>query len=70
MPPVVYGLRSGSTALPNNALITGPATTSASCSTSCLASKQPRPTRIATFLPRLMISDACSSNCVSGGLDQ
>ena len=53
MPPVVYGLRSGSTPLPSSALTTGPPTVSASCATSSRAFSAPRPTRMATREPSI-----------------
>src|SRR5881392_3650526 len=68
IPPVVFGARSGTTALPSNGFTIGPATISDRASTSFLAPRQPRPARIATFAPRLIASAAlCRADCGGSG---
>ena len=52
MPPVVYGLSSGTQALPSSALMIGAPSVSANASSSSPASSAPRPARMATFFPR------------------
>ena len=52
MPPVVYGLSSGTAALPSSALTIGAPSVSASCSSSSPASSAPRPARMTIFFPR------------------
>ena len=46
MPPVVYGLSSGTQALPNSGLMIGAARISASCSSSSVAPNAPRPAKM------------------------
>ena len=49
MPPVVYGLSSGTTALPSSGLMIGPPTFRPAPAPRRAAPRQPRPARIATF---------------------
>ena len=55
MPPVVYGLSSGTAALPSSALTIGAPSRSAIAASSSRAPSAPRPARIATFLPAFRI---------------
>ena len=65
--PVVYGLSSGTAALPSNALIIGAPSTSASCSSSAVACSAPRPARIATLFPSFR---TCAALSRSSGVGQ
>ena len=56
IPPVVYGLSSGITALPRSALTIGAPNFSATAITSSAAPSAPCPTSITTLLPVLRIS--------------
>lgn len=66
MPPVAYGLSSGTAAFPSKALMIGAPSVSASYSNSCVACKAPCPTRIAIFFPRFRMSAACSNSTRAG----
>src|SRR3954454_19869352 len=61
MPPVVYGESSGTQALPSSGLMIGPASTSATFSSSSVAPRAPEPARIAVFLAPLSSAAADSS---------
>ena len=65
MPPVVYGLSSGTTALPSSGLTIGAADLVGQLQHLAAGARQPRPARMATFVPALMMSAAsCSSSSV------
>ncbi len=66
MPPVVYGLSSGRTALPRSALATGAPNASAMAVTSARAPRQPRPTSMATLDPAFRTSAARRSSSGAG----
>ena len=51
MPPVVYGLLSGTTAFPSSGFTMGAAVNSASRKISARALRHPAPARIATLVP-------------------
>ena len=66
MPPVVYGLSSGTTPLPKSGLIMTPPTFSANWATSSDALRHPRPARMATRFPASIIEAAASSSAATG----
>ena len=58
IPPRLYGLLSGTTALPSSALTTGAASRSQIASTSSGALRAPCPTNMTTLFPTFRISAA------------
>ncbi len=67
-PPVTNGRSSGTAALPSSALATPAPSLFATAITSSVASRQPAPTSMATFLPSFRIFAAACRPAISGTL--
>jgi hypothetical protein len=65
----VYGLSSGTQALPSKALMMGAPSVSASWISSSVQSSAPRPARIAIFLPALRTSAAFMMSMSAGAIE-
>ncbi len=66
MAPVVYGLSSGTAALPSKAFTIGAPKASATCSSSSVACRAPRPARMTTLRPAFSTPAARASSASSG----